>query len=190
MNKIFFAAVLIILFLGGSVHSGDCPSGNKIDKMTTTMPSFVAVSPLDYSKINSAGAKMKKDGTKLTVCLSNMKGLTISQLANDFVLPIKSKNEFIAQIVFAMGKKDKIAAGDYSPKAGYGKPFWVFAEVKVHKGEKGAVVSLGIREGSAKIIKITKDRVCGTFNLKSKPGSSLKSEISGTFNLKYETARW
>jgi len=190
MKKIFLAALMVILFFGVSVYSEDCPLENKIEKMITTMSSFAAVSPLDFSKINSAGARMKKDGTKMSVCLSNIKGLTINQLANDFVLPIKSKDEFIAQIVFSMGKKNKIVAGDYSPKAGYGKPFWVFAEVKVHKGEKGAVVSLGIREGSAKIIKITQDRVCGTFNLKSKPGSSLKSEISGTFNLKYEIARW
>jgi hypothetical protein len=190
MKKIFFAPLMVILFVGVNVYGGDCPAENKIEKMTTTMSSFVAVSPLDFSKINSAGAKMKKDGSKLYVCLSNMKGLTISQLANDFVLPIKSKDEFIAQIVFSMGKQDKIVAGDYSPKAGYGKPFWVFAEVKVHKGEKGAVVSLGIREGSAKIIQITKDRVCGTFHLKSKTGSRLKSEIKGTFNLKYKIARW
>jgi hypothetical protein len=190
MKKIFFAAVMVILFFVVSVYGEDCPLENKIEKMNTTMSSFAAVSPLDFSKINSAGARMKKDGSKLSVCLSNIKGLTISQLANDFVLPIKSRNEFIAQIVFSMGNKNKIVAGDYSPKAGYGKPFWVFAEVKVHKGEKGAVVSLGIREGSARIIKITQDRVCGIFNLKSKPGSRLKSEIKGTFNLKYKIARW
>ena len=89
-----------------------------------------------------------------------------------------------------MGKQDKIVEGDYSPESGYGKPFWVYAEVKVHKGEKGVVASLGIGEGSAKIIKITQDRVCGTFDLKSKTGSSLKSEIKGTFNLPYEIARW
>jgi lambda repressor-like predicted transcriptional regulator len=184
------ATVMVILFFGLHVYSEKCPLENKIEKMTTTMSSVVAVSPLDFSKINSAGAKMKKDGSKLYVCLSNMNGLTISQLANDFVLPIKKKDEFIAQIVFSMGKQNKIIEGDYSPQAGYGKPFWVFAEVKVHKGEKGAVVSLGIREGIAKIIEITKDRVCGTFDLKSKTGSGLKSEIKGTFNLKYEIARW
>ena len=190
MKKNFLAVVMVFLIFGVNGYGGDCPAENKIERMTTTMPSFVAVSPLDFSQINSAGAKMKKDGTKLYVCLSNMSGLTITQLANDFVLPIKKKDEFIAQIVFSMGKLNKIKEGDYTPTAGYGKPFWVFAEVKVHKGEKGAVVSLGIREGSARIIKITEDRVCGTFDLKSKTGSSLKSVIKGTFNLKYEIARW
>jgi len=190
MKKTVMATAMVVLLFGVSLDGGDCPAENKIEKMSTTMASFVAVSPLDFSQINSAGASMKKDGTKLYVCLSNMPGLTIGQLANDFVLPIKKKDEFIAQIVFSMDKLNKIKEGDYSPTAGYGKPFWVFAEVKVHKGEKGAVVSLGIREGSARIIKITEDRVCGTFDLRSKTGSNLKSEIKGTFNLKYEIARW
>lgn len=189
MKKIFSASLMFVLFFGLSMYGGDCPAENKIEKLSAAMESFAAVSPLDFSEIHSAGAKMKKDGSKLYVCLSNMPGLTISQLANDFVLPIKKKDEFIAQIVFSMGQ-DKIVEGDYSPESGYGKPYWVFAEVKVHKGEKGAVVSLGIREGSAEIIKMTKDRVCGTFDLKSKNGSSLKSEIKGTFNLPYEIARW
>ena len=78
MKKICMATVMVILFFGLRIYSEKCPLVNKIEKMTTTMSSVVAVSPLDFSKINSAGAKMKKDGSKLYVCLSNLKGLTIS----------------------------------------------------------------------------------------------------------------
>ncbi|MCP5108621.1 MAG: hypothetical protein GY950_34870, partial [bacterium] len=80
--------------------------------------------------------------------------------------------------------------GKYSPAAGYGKPFWVTAEVKLFKGEKGVIVSLGVREGTATIIKMTEDSICGTFDVKTKAGSSLKGTLSGKFNVKMEKSRW
>jgi len=190
MKKGFVIMAIVLLGIGSFATGEECPRENKIEKMTTTMKSFLEVAPLDFSKIHSSGALMKKDGTKISVCLSNGKGFTIKQLANDYVLPLKSKKEFIAQVVFSMGREKKITEGEYSPQAGFGKPFWVFAEVKVAVGEKGTVVSLGIQEGSARIIKMTKDRICGTFDLRSKAGSPLKSEIKGTFNLPYEVSKW
>ena len=184
-----FLLICSLIITGQFLLASDCPSGNKIDKMDSEMPSFKDVSPLDFSKINSAGALINKSGTKLTVSLSNGKNFSNSQLTSDYVLPIKSKSVFIADIEFRNGK-DKITEGTYSGSSTYGKPFWVFAEVKVLKGEKGTVVSLGIREGRAVIGKLTGDRVCGTFNLRTMKGSRIKSAITGEFNVKLEKSRW
>lgn len=189
MKKIFLIILTVLFVFIYSTGESSCPGGNILTKMTTEMTSFKSASPLDHSKINSAGALINKAGTKLTVSLSNMNNLSINQLANDFVLPIKKKSEFIADIEFR-NKKDKIRAGTYSGSSGYGKPFWVFAEVKVHKGEKGVIVSLGIREGEATISKLTSDRICGKFELRSKKGSSTKSIISGEFNVNLKRSRW
>lgn len=189
MKKIFLMILMVLFIFIYSTGEPACPGENILTKMTTEMPSFKAVSPLNYSKINSAGAIMNKAGTKLTVSLSNMKNLSVNQLTNDFILPVKNKSEFIADIEFRNGKK-LITAGTYSGSSGYGKPFWVFVEVKVHKGKKGAIVSLGIREGKATITKLTSDRICGKFELRSKKGSSTKSVISGEFNAKLKKSRW
>lgn len=185
--------ILMILFTAGffllTTGSGDdCPKGNVITKMHSDMDSYKAVQPLDFSNIKAAGAMINKDGTKLSVCLSNA-DFSIKQMANDFVLPIKKKEEFIAEIEFRNGK-DKIVPGTYKGSSTYGKPFWAFAEVKLHKGEKGVIVSLGVREGEATIIKMTDSMICGKFNLMTKPDTRRKSVISGTFNCKLEKSRW
>jgi len=190
MKRVLVIAAMFVLGVGLLATGEECPRENFIEKMNTTMKSFHEVAPLDFSTIHSSGALLKKDGSKISVCLSNGAGFTIQQLANNFVIPLKNKKEFIAQIVFSMGRGKQIIAGEYSPQAGYGKPFWVFADVKVAVGEKGTVVSLGIREGTARIVKMTEDRICGTFDLRSKAGSALKSEIKGTFNVPYAVSKW
>jgi hypothetical protein len=174
-----------LLFWSGLVMAGDCPEGNKITQLKSNSSSFKAVEPLDFSKINSAGAYLSKNGTKVKVCLSNG-NFKIAQMANDFVLPIKKKNEFIAVINFTNANKP-IVPGKYSGAAGYGKPFWAFAEVKLYKGEKGVVLSLGTVEGTATIVRMTEESMCGHFDLKNKKGDSA---ISGEFNLKIEKSRW
>lgn len=180
--------LVFVLFFFLAAGSEDCPKGNKITKMSSDMASFKAVGPLDFSKIAAAGAMKKKDGKKVQVVLSNT-NFTIKQMTSDFVLPIKKKDQFIAVIRFVNGK-DKIVPGTYSAASGYGKPFWAYAEVKLHKGEKGVIVSLSVREGTATITKMTEDSICGTFDLKTKTGSKMKGAISGTFNCKMETSRW
>lgn len=164
----------------------DCPKTNKLTTLISSMDSFKAVAPLDISTIKSGGALLKKDGTKMDVVLSNGDFPTV-QMASSFVVPIKEKQHFIASLTFSNAKQ-KIVPGTYSAASGYGKPFWVLAEVKLFKPPKNVIVSLSVREGTAKIIQMTEDRVCGVFHLKSKkPGLG---EISGQFNVKLETSRW
>jgi hypothetical protein len=187
MKKITLS-VLFFYILILNIPGEDCPQKNVIFKLSSDMESLKKVPALDYSNIVSAGALMKKDGTDLTVCFSNG-DFTIKQLANDFVLPIKKENEFIVDIEFRNGK-DKVIPGIYNGSSTFGKPFWVYAEVKVPVGEAGTMVSLGIREGTATIINLTKDSVCGTFDLRTKADSQMQSHLSGEFNVKLEHSRW
>lgn len=190
MKKLMpFLVVFFSLFLFiNPAGADDCPKANVITKMTSGMDSFKAVAPLDFSKIISAGAMSSKEGKKVIVCLSNG-NFTTQQMSSDFVVPIKKKDEFIAVIHFSNGT-DKIIPGDYSAASGYRKPFWAYAEVKLHKGEKGVIVSLGVREGTARIIKIENGMICGEFNLKTKAGIPTQGAISGRFNVKLEKSRW
>jgi hypothetical protein len=186
MKKLILSALITsMLFLFNTGLEAGCPEGNKITKMTSGMASYKAVLPLDYSKIVSAAAYTNKAGTKLQVCLSNG-DFTPQKMASSFVVPIKKKNEFIAVLNFSNGQKP-IVAGKYSPTAGYGKPFRVTAEVKVQKGEKGTIVSLGVMEGTAEILEMKGDTMCGTFDLKNKKGDS---HIAGHFNVKITKSRW
>lgn len=185
--KVFCLSFLLLFAI--SISGENCPEKNAIKKMSTNMDSFKAVSPLDHSTIRSVGAQLNKKGTKLTVSLSNMKDISIKKLANDFVLPITKKDQFILDIEFR-NANNEIIAGTYSGSSGYGKPFWAFAEVKLHRGEKGVIVSLGIRQGEAIITKMTDKIVCGKFNLKSKTGSNQNSILSGEFNVNLERSVW
>lgn len=180
--------MLIFCIGNGMVSSQDCPNENKIIKMMSDMESYKAVGTLDFSNIVSAGAMKRKDGTKVQVCLSNV-DFTIKKMANDLVLPIKTKDQFIAAIKFSNGSNE-VVPGTYSAESGYGKPFWVHAEVKLFKEPKGVIVSLGVREGTATITKMTADSICGTFDLKTKADTRIQGAISGTFNCKLETSRW
>ncbi len=181
----FLVLFCLFTFVGSAV---ECPKGNIITKMSSTMESFKAVQPLNFSKIQSAGAMANKASTKIQVCLSNA-NFTINKMVNDFVLPIQSKDQFIVAIKFSNGK-EKVVPGTYHPSAGYGKPFWVFAEIKLYKGEKGTIISLGVREGTATITELTASRICGTFDLKTKAGSGTQAAVAGTFNCKLESSRW
>ena len=186
MKKIvFILTVIVLFFVSGLGLEAQCPKDNQITKLTSNMEAFKAVQPLVFSKVVSAGAYAKKDGTKLQVCMSNA-DFPIDKMANDFVVPITEKSQWIAVLNFS-NARNPIVAGKYTAAAGYGKPFWVYAEVKVNYGEKNTIVSLGVVEGTAEIVEITDTHVCGTFNLKNAKGDS---SISGHFNMKLEKSRW
>lgn len=165
-----------------------CPPGNAIKKMSSTMAAFKEAQPLNPAVLKACGALLSKDGKKLQVCLSNG-DFAIPAMADSFVLPLKSKGQFILQLNFSNGN-DPMKPGKFTPAAGYGKPFWVTAEVKVFVGAKGTIVMLGVGEGTAEIVSLNDTTVCGTFHLKTKAGQSFASEVAGTFNTKVERSRW
>jgi len=167
------------------IEATGCPAGSRITNLKSSMSSIKAVWPINYRNLKSTGAWSTRNGSRLAVCLSNG-NYQINKMGSTFVSPIKDRSKFIAVIQFSNGK-NPVVAGNYSPSAGYNQPFWVFAEVKVFKGERGVTVSLGVRKGTATITKITNNRVCGTFNLQNKSGTS---KIAGRFNVPLEKSRY
>jgi len=183
------ACLLWTALASGARAAGDCPGASSLAEMTSDNATFQAAQPFDLSRITSAGALLKKNGTQLGVYLSNGE-FNVEQMASSFVVPIKETGVFIAAINFSNGS-DPIAPGIYSPASGYGKPLWVTAEVKVAREEKGAIVSLGVREGTAEIVRMTENSVCGRFDLRLvKKDGQVSGAISGEFNVPLETSRW
>lgn len=190
MKRIILTIITILIFLAASlsVSAADCPKDNVIKKMTSGMQAVKDAQPLKFSTVKSAGAEVSKNGKKLKVSLSNG-DFTAAQMANSFVVPLKNKGEFILTLNFSNGA-DPVKAGKYDPAAGYGKPFWVTAEIKVLKGPKGTIAMLSVAEGSAEIIQMTDKTICGTFHLKTKAGAKTASEVAGTFNCELTKSRW
>ena len=187
MNKRKLLGSLLIIFLVmGLIYAVE--EGNVITAMSSNSNSFLAVQPLDFSSILSAGAFQSKDGTKLQVCLSNA-DFDITQMSNDYVIPITEKSQFIAVIKFSNARQENIA-GTYNANAGYGKPFWGYAEIKLYNGDKGVMVSLGVNEGTAVITEKTADHIKGTFDLRSVTKSGKNAELTGTFDCPLTTSKW
>jgi len=171
----------------GQNRPADCPKTNVIAKMVSAMQAFRDAQPLDRTLLKACGAELSKDGKELRVCLANG-DFAVADMANSFVLPLKQKGQFILQINFANGAG--IVPGIYDPAAGYGKPFWASAEVKVAIGDKGTIVMLGVGEGTAEIIAMSGSTACGRFRLKTVAGHPQPSEVAGEFNVKVERSRW
>ena len=171
-----------------SATAADCPKGNAITKMTSAMQAFKDAQPLDFSSLKAGGALLSKDGRQLQVCLAN-EVFPVADMAISFVLPLNKKGQFILQLNFYNGVP-AVTTGKYDPASGYGKPFWVTAEVKVMVGEKGTIVMLGVNEGTAEIIAINDATVCGRFRLKTKAEYPLAAEVAGEFSVKLEKSRW
>jgi len=188
MKRILPLVVLAMSF-PAQAATQDCPKQNVIKSVVCDMPSFKEVSPLDFSSIRSAKAWLSRGGKKLNVLLSNG-DFSAGAMANDYVLPLKTKTEFILVITFLNGDKP-IVEGEYSPAAGFGKPFWVFAEIRVLVGPKGTNVSFGVKEGTARLLSLKNGRACGTFAL---TGKNAKNEISasvvGEFNVEMEVSKF
>ncbi len=184
MLALVAAGLLVGLGSGVCAEEG-CPESSAIKEVFSHSDIIEAAGPFDWSVIESEGALFKRNNTRLGVYLSNG-DFTVSQMANDYVVPVKESGVFIVAINFSNGP-DQIEPGTYSAESGFGKPFWATAEIKVAKDDKGAIVSLGVREGTATIVKMEDGRVCGTFDLqlRQKDGTLLSS-ISGEFNVPLE----
>jgi hypothetical protein len=179
---------LAVLGWTAPVPAGDCPDANLLTRMESAMESVQKVAPLDFSSVVSAGAQLKKDRSKLKVCLSNGE-FSIAEMANDYVLPLADTSQFIAVVSFANGG-EPITVGEYSAASGYGKPLWAFAEIRVKVGEKGTTVSLGAAEGTATILELGDDHVCGRFDLRTGDSANFAGAIAGEFSCPLEVSRW
>lgn len=179
MKNVFIccvAAVVLCGFFAGNALSASCPPTSKITEMTSTLPGFKEAGPYDIKKIKSAKAFVIDGGKRIKLCLSNMdlkSYLSVDALA---AKAPKKKGDFALIIQFSNGK-DPVVAGKYSPKAGYGKPFWVTAEILTSAGKAGTFVSIGAQDGIAEIYEIKGNKMCGKFALTGSGGKA-----SGEFN--------
>jgi len=158
---------------------GECPD-TKVEALDSSSDSYKASGPFDLAAMTVAKAQSSKEGARVKVFISN-KDFTVTQMANTFVSPIKNKDEAILVISFSNGK-DKVVIGEYDPANGYGKPFWVSAEVRVlGTTGKGTDISFGAKEGKAVILDMKDGKICGTFDLTGSLGSA-----KGTFTADLE----
>lgn len=165
------------------------PAGNSIKALSNTFgPGFKDVEPFDLEGIRSAAALRSKDGKKVEVFLSNG-SFTVDQMANEYVLPLKSKKEFILVLTFHNGTNPAVD-GTYSPKAGYGRPFWSSVVVRILSGPKGTNASLGANEGTCTIKGISGGRVTGSFQVKTRNGDKVMAEATGTFDAPLTTSKY
>jgi hypothetical protein len=182
-------AIALLSLLLPTTSFAEAPAGNSIKTLTNTFgQGFKDVPPLDLKNIRSAAALRSKDGRQIEVFLSNG-NFTVDQMANEYVLPLKSKNEFILVLTFHNGTNPAVD-GTYSPKAGYGKPFWSSVVVRILSGPKGTNVSLGANEGTSTIKGISGGRVTGSFQVKTRNGDKVMAEAVGTFDAPLSTSKY
>ena len=174
---------LLFFILGFSLILPANPPAGNIIKVLSCLdnPSLQEVSPLDLSKIVSAGALSSQGGKQVDVFLSN--GVfTVKQMANEYVLPLKNKKEFILVLTF-LNPPNPVVDGEYSPKAGYGKPLWCYAVVRVLSGPQGTNASFMVNEGKAVLTGIKAGKISGTFQMTRKNGDKVVAEATGTFDV-------
>ncbi len=180
---------LLGLLLLPTTSLAEAPAGNSIKMLSNSFgPGFKDVEPLDFKSIRSAAALRSKDGKQVAVFLSNG-NFTVDQMANEYVLPLKSKKEFILVLTFHNGTNPAVD-GTYSPKAGYGKPFWSSVVVRILSGPKGTNASLGANEGTCTIKGISGGRVTGSFQVKTRNGDKVMAEATGTFDAPLTTSKY
>ncbi|MBK8598960.1 MAG: hypothetical protein IPN83_26025 [Holophagales bacterium] len=187
MRTLTIALLGLLLFPTTSL--AEAPAGSSIKVLSNGFdPGFKEVSPLDLRSIRSAAALRSKDGKQVQVFLSNG-DFTADQMANEYVLPLKSKKEFILVLTFHNGTNPAVD-GTYSPKAGYGKPFWSSVVVRILSGPKGTNASLGANEGTCTIKGISGGRVTGSFQVKTRNGDKVMAEAAGTFDAPLTTSKY
>lgn len=170
------------------VSPAAAPADNAVTAMTCLdNPAFQEVQPLDFSKIVSAGALSSRGGQKIEVFLSNG-SFTVDQMANEYVLPLKNKKEFILVVTF-LNANQPVVDGTYSPKAGYGKPFWCYAGVRVLSGPNGTNASFSVNEGQAVLAGVKTGKISGTFDLIRKNGAAVAARAAGKFNVPLTVAK-
>jgi len=183
------AIALLGLLLFPTTSLAEAPAGNSIKALSNSYdPGFKDVSPLDLKSIRSAAALRSKDGRQVQVFLSNG-DFTADQMANEYVLPLKSKKEYILVLTFHNGP-NPVADGSYSPKAGYGKPFWSSVVVRILSGPKGTNASFGATEGTCSIKGASGGRVTGSFQVMSRNGDKVMAEATGTFDAPLTTSKY
>lgn len=153
-----------------------CPPASKIEIMKVTSPNYAEAGPYDIGKIKSVKVFVLDNGKRVKVCLANIE--LKSYLSVDAIGAKKlNASEFVLILNLSNGP-NAVAAGTYSPKAGYGKPFWATAEVLTGSGKAGTFFSIGAGDGTVNLIEFSNAKACGVFDVTGAAG-----QVKGTFNI-------
>lgn len=157
---------------------GECPTATAISELRTSID-ISESGPYDWKSFTIAKAKRSDDGKKIQIFISNQ-DYPLKKMGG-LMTPVKEKGDAI--LVFNLYGGDKNATiGEFQPGK-YKDPNTVLSEVQISKGEKGAMVGLGIREGVVRIIDLPDGKICGDFEVNSK---NKKSFASGSFIATFE----
>lgn len=158
----------------------NCEGPNSVTKAVSTMDTYRANGPFDFSNVASAHGVLTKEGKRLTIGLSNME-LDAGDIASvNYVPPTLTATDWILLVHFHNGP-DPIVPGEYDPNSGYKQPFWLSTEIVVKKeGDEnvGVILSLGPDQGMGVLSGFDGKSACGTFDVSRKENGA-----AGSFNV-------
>jgi hypothetical protein len=166
-----------MLMAAGSAWAA-CPEGNSVEELSSNLADFPTI---DFGTVAVSGARERSGGTKLYVYLSNT-DFSLGQMSSSMVSPIKDQSQGVLILKLANGQ-EQVAPGDYSPAAGYGKPFFASAELRRMKSDGQAMdLVFNLDEGTTRIEALAGGRACGTFDL----SGIEETRIKGSFEVAVE----
>lgn len=157
-----------------------CDQETGVVDATSSIPSYEAAGPFDFSTVGSAHGILENDGTRLTVGISNMELSSSDVSGIEFQTPTMAKGDWILMITYDNGT-NVVDAATYDPNAGYKKPYRASAELVVKRddSDQGTILSISPNEGTAVLTGIGGGRACGSFDL----ANGTKSGASGSFDV-------
>jgi hypothetical protein len=157
------------------------PAGCKpssVIRLESPSEDFAGAQPIDLRKVPTSVALAKSNGSELKVFLATGPWKA-PQMDSSMMIQPKKPGDAVLVLKFMNGK-EQVAAGEYKPSAGWGKPHSVLAEVQVAKKAPGTVITMVTAssndKGSATISSMQDGWVCGSFDLDGSLGGA-----AGTF---------
>lgn len=172
-------ALCLTLLLAPAIARAECAGGNAVSELSSKLEDFPTA--LDFGDIAASGAKEKRGGTGIYIYLSNT-DFSLAQMASSMVSPIKDPAQGVLILKLSNGS-EAIAPGEYSPSAGYGKPYFASAELRRMKSDGKAMdLVFNLDGGTIRLEEMAAGRACGTFDLQ---GVS-ETRLSGSFDVEIE----
>jgi hypothetical protein len=166
--------LVLLVVLVFSIGSAVCPPASTIAVMKVTSPGFAEAGPYDSGKIKPGKVFVLENGRRIKICLANVE--LKSYLSVDALGAQKLKPGEFALILNLSNGASPVVAGTYSPKAGYGEPFWATAEILTGSGKAGTFFSIAANEGHVRLLEFSAARACGSFDL-----SGYSGQVKGEF---------
>ncbi len=173
---LFFILGVIFCLRTATAGSADCPPTSKIVMLKVTSPGFSEAGPYDPGKIKPGKVFVLDGGKRIKVCLASFD--LKNYLSVDVLGAQKPKPCDFVLILDLSNGPIPVVPGTYSPKAGYGKPYWATAEVLTGAGKAGTFFSIGASAGTVELLELSSSKACGTFDLTGAAG-----RVQGQFTI-------